>query len=227
MRLLMLKLLIISVFIFPLSSQFVFAQSSGYFQSQGATVDPSKILKDEMSNIRNSNAQLGTRITTAMEKLEEVARLTTEDEKQTQVDVLFITLREEIFSVLDQLGSNSDFSDALNRAKEGTIVLKKWYERQPPDYPSRDANISQLEQAIKEYDVVDVRLEESRNLAQEKLSTVIRQHRIIIQQMKIGKVLEAIASAQAVVESLNDITKAISVVEARTNESLSAPPIPN
>ena len=217
MRVLSLNLLIVGMLVIPLQTTPLFAQTSGYFQSQGATVDPSKILKDEMSNIRNSNAQLGTRIKTAMEKLEEVARLTTEDEKQVQVDTLFITLREEIFTVLDQLGSNSDFSDALNRAKEGTIVLKKWYERQPPDYPNRDANISQLEQAIKEYDVVDERLEASRNLAQEKLSTVIRQHRIIIQQMKIGKVLEAIASAQAVVESLNDITKAISVVEA-TNQ---------
>lgn len=204
----------------------VFAQNSGYWSQNSA--DPTVILKNEMSSIRNTNAQLGGRIRTAMEKLEEVARLTTQDEKEVQVDALFITLRQEIYSVLDQLDSNSDFADALNRAREGTIVLTSWYERQPPDYPNRDANIAQLEQAIKEYEAVDERLEESRNLALEKLSTVIRQHRIIIQQMKIGKVLEAIAAAQAVVEGLNDITKAIAVVEERTNESLNLPaPISN
>ena len=204
----------------------VFAQNSGYWSQNSA--DPTVILKNEMSAIRTTNAQLEGRIRTAMEKLEEVARLTTQDEKEVQVDALFITLRQEIYAVLDQLDSNSDFADALNRAREGTIVLKSWYERQPPDYPNRDANIAQLEQAIKEYGGVDERLEESRNLALEKLSTVIRQHRVIIQQMKIGKVLEAIASAQAVVEGLNDITKAIAVVEERTNESLNLPaPISN
>jgi len=202
------------------------AQTTGYYQDS-YNLDPTAVLKDEMSNIRQSNAQLGSRIKTAMEKLDEVARLTAEDEKEVQVNELFITLRQEIYSVLDQLDSNSDFADALNRAKEGTIVLKSWYERQSPDYPNRDNNIEQLEQAILEYDSIDERLEKSRNLALEKLSTVIRQHRIIIQQMKIGKVLEAIASAQAVVESLNDITEAIEVVESRTNKTLNTKPISN
>ncbi len=204
------------------------AQESSYSSRSANRVDPKVVLESEMSNIRNSNAKLGGNIKTAMEKLREVAKLTSEDEKEIQVDALFITLREEIYGVLNQLDGNSDFADALNRAKEGTIVLKSWYERQPPDYPGRDQDIARLEQAIQEYDIVDQRLTESRNLALEKLSAVIRQHRVIIQQMKIGKVLEAISAARDVVDGLNDITRAMTVVEEKTNASLKkAVPISN
>ncbi|MEZ5583651.1 MAG: hypothetical protein R3F37_13680 [Candidatus Competibacteraceae bacterium] len=199
--------------------------AQGYSQSQTSEYS-TQILKEEMSRIRDSNSQLSGRIKTAMEKLEEVAKFSRQDNQETQVNGLFITMREEIMGVLDQLGPNSAFADALNRAKEGTIVLKSWYERQAPEYPNRDNSIDQLDQAIVEYDAVDKRLQESRNLAQEKLATVIRQHRIVIQQMKIGKVLEAIASAKQVVEGLNDITEAIAVVEQRTNESLKVTPPP-
>lgn len=196
------------------------AQETNYSFRNSDRLDPKVVLESEMSNIRTSNSQLGGHIKTAMEKLEEVAKLTSENEKETQVDKLFLTLRGEINDVLDKLDSNSDFSDALNRAKEGTIVLKSWYERQPPDYPNRDQDIARLEKAIQEYDLVDQRLTESRNLALDKLSAIIRQHRVIIQQMKIGKVLEAISAAKTVVDGLNELTKAMTIVEQKTNESL-------
>lgn len=198
------------------------AQDTQYSARNPNRTNPTVILENEMANIRNSSAQLGARIQTAMEKLEEVARLTSEQEKEAQVDSLFFTLRDEVYGVLNKLDLNSDFADALNRAKEGTIVLKSWYERQPPDYPNREQSIAQLERAIQEYDIVDERLNQSRTLAQEKLSTIMRQHRVILQEMKIGKVLEAIAAARSVVEGLNDITQAMAVVEQKTQQSLQA-----
>lgn len=198
------------------------AQDTQYSARNPNRTNPTVILEAEMSNIRASSAQLGARIQTAMEKLEEVARLTSEQEKEAQVDTLFFTLRDEVYGVLNKLDLNSDFADALNRAKEGTIVLKSWYERQPPDYPNREQSIAQLERAIQEYDIVDERLNQSRTLAQEKLSTIMRQHRVILQEMKIGKVLEAIAAARSVVEGLNDITQAMTVVEQKTQQSLQA-----
>lgn len=198
------------------------SQETNYSSRNPNRTNPSTILESEMSNIRASNAQLGARIQTAMEKLEEVARLTSEDEKEVQVDTLFFTLRDEVYGVLDKLDLNSDFADALNRAKEGTIVLKGWYQRQPPNYPNREQSIAQLERAIQEYDIVDERLNQSRTLAQEKLSNIMRQHRVIMQEMKIGKVLEAIAAARLVVEGLNDITQSMTVVEQKTQESLQA-----
>lgn len=196
------------------------SQETNYSSRNPNRTNPTTILESEMSNIRDSNAQLGVRIQTAMEKLEEVARLTSEDEKEVQVDTLFFTLRDEIYGVLDKLDLNSDFADALNRAKEGTIVLKGWYQRQPPNYPNREQSIAELERAIQEYDIVDERLNQSRILAQEKLSNIMRQHRVIMQEMKIGKVLEAIAAARLVVEGLNDITQSMTVVEQKTQESL-------
>jgi hypothetical protein len=204
------------------------AQEAGYSARNPNRTSATVVLEQEMSNIRSSNAQLGARIQTAMEKLETVARLTSEDEKETEVDNLFFTLRDEVYSVLDQLDLNSDFADALNRAKEGTIVLKSWYERQPPEYPNREHSIAQLERAIQEYDIVDEQLNQSRLLAQEKLSTIMRQHRVILQEMKIGKVLEAIDAARSVVSGLQDITTAMSVVEEKTSASLeSSVPISN
>lgn len=178
------------------------------------------ILGSEMANIRASGAQLDSQIKTAKEKLEVVAKMNSENERESQVDDLFITLREEIYSVLDRLDSNSEFADALNRAKEGAIVLKSWFERQPPDYPNRDQNIDQLDQLIQEFDNVDNQLAESRRIAQEKLSTIIRQHHVTVQQMKIGKVMEALTAARTVVEGLNEVTRAMTVVEEKTNASL-------
>lgn len=211
-----------------LASFSLLAQEAGYSSRNPNRTSATVVLENEMSNIRSTNAQLGARIQTAMEKLEEVARLTSEDEKEAEVDSLFFTLRDEIYSVLDQLDLNSDFADALNRAKEGTIVLKNWYERQPPEYPNREHSIAQLERAIEEYGIVDEQLNQSRALAQEKLSTIMRQHRVILQEMKIGKVLEAIEAARSVVSGLHDITSAMSVVEEKTNASLeSSVPISN
>lgn len=203
-----------------LGAPVAWSQDGGYSARNPNRTNPTTILESEMSNIRASNAQLGARIQTAMEKLEEVARLTSEDEKEVQVDTLFFTLRDEVYGVLDKLDLNSDFADALNRAKEGTIVLRSWYERQPQDYPNREQSIAQLERAIQEYDIVDERLNQSRTLAQEKLSTIMRQHRVILQEMKIGKVLEAIEAARSVVEGLNDITQAMTIVEQKTEQSL-------
>jgi len=178
------------------------------------------ILGSEMANIRASGAQLDSQIKTAKEKLEVVAKMNSENERESQVDELFITLREEIYNVLDRLDSNSEFADALNRAKEGAIVLKSWFERQPLDYPNRDQNIDQLDQLIQEFDNVDNQLAESRNIAQEKLSTIIRQHHVTVQQLKIGKVVEALSAARSVVEGLDEVTRAMTVVEEKTNASL-------
>lgn len=217
MRLIILSLCI-SIFCISASS---WAQDSQQYSARNPNrANPTLILETEMANIRASSAQLGARIQTAMEKLEEVARLTSEQEKEVQVDNLFFTLRDEVYGVLNKLDLNSDFADALNRAKEGTIVLKSWYERQPPDYPNREQSITQLERAIQEYDIVDERLNQSRTLAQEKLSTIMRQHRVILQEMKIGKVIEAISAARSVVEGLSDITQAMTVVEQKTQQSL-------
>lgn len=210
----------VCVFVLVLCVSTAWSQETSYSSRNPNRTNPTTILESEMSNIRDSNAQLGVRIQTAMEKLEEVARLTSEDEKEVQVDTLFFTLRDEIYGVLDKLDLNSDFADALNRAKEGTIVLKSWYQRQPPNYPNREQSIAELERAIQEYDIVDERLNQSRTLAQEKLSNIMRQHRVIMQEMKIGKVLEAIAAARLVVEGLNDITQSMTVVEQKTQESL-------
>lgn len=196
--------------------------------AQASQQDPAAFLREQMSTIRDSGAQLQVRIQTAKEKLDEVARIATEDEKEAKIDDLFITLRSEIFATLSQLDSSSAFADALNRAREGAIVLKNWYERQPADYPNRDTNIQRLSQAVEKYNALENELEESRNLVHQKLVAVVRQHRIIVQQMKIDKVLEALDSARAVVEGLNDITQAIAVVEERTNETLNtASPISN
>ncbi len=104
------------------------SQESSHSARNPNRISPGEILENEMSNIRASNAQLGARIQTAMEKLEEIARLTSEDEKEVQVDNLFFTLRDEVYATLNRLDLNSDFANALNRAKEGTIVLKNWYE---------------------------------------------------------------------------------------------------
>ena len=193
-----------------------------------ARLEPGAILREEMGSIREANAKLEGTIRRAQADLEEVARLTMQDEREVQIDALFVNLREEIYVILDQLDSNSAFSDALNRAREGTLVLRAWYQRQPDNYPNRDASVQQLNQAIDEYAEINRNLQEGREVAQDKLAAVIRQHRVVIQQMKIDKVQEALASARAVVDGLNDITHKIGDIETRTNEALAMPnPIPN
>lgn len=204
----------------------LWAQDQPYVST--SRLEPGAILREEMGAIRDANAKLEGSIRKAQADLEEVARLTMEDEREIQIDQLFVNLREEIYVILDQLDSNSPFSDALNRAREGTLVLRSWYQRQPETYPNRDASVQQLDQAVAEYAELNRDLQEGRSVAQEKLAAVIRQHRVVIQQMKIDKVQEALASARAVVDGLNDITSKIGDIEDRTNEALSMPnPIPN
>jgi len=164
--------------------------------------------------------RLAERIKTATTHLNEVAKFTDPSAQEEKVNAIFITMREEVSTVLEKLGSNSDLMDALGRAKAGTIVLKDWFARQPDGYPRRDETVRQLEEQLVKFDESTKQLQELLSVAQNQLATIMQQQRVIIQQFKVGKVRDAVAAVQSVLGELGNLTEVLAVV---SNANLATP----
>lgn len=183
-----------------------------YYTPSGRRDKPqSDALQKKFEELRGVGTRLEASIKTATEQLNQLSeelRLSPE-EQEAQMNSIFQSMRDEVFAVLDKLGGNSELMDALARAKEGTIVLKRWFEKQPPDYPNRDTTISELERQIQEFDANADKIAGGREAAQNQLRTVMMQHRVAIQQLKVGRVADALDSVKAVLGELGSLTEVL------------------
>ena len=177
-------------------------------------------LKAKLDDLRGVGTRLAERIKTATTKLNEVAKFTDPSAQEAQVDAIFVSMREEVNTVLEKLGSNSELMDALGRAKAGTIVLKDWFAGQPDSYPKRDETVQQLEEQLVKFDESAKQLQEGRAVAQNHLTTIMQQQRVIIQQLKVGKVRDAVAAVQSVLGDLGNLTEVLAVV---SNANITTP----
>lgn len=88
--------------------------------------------------------------------------------------MVFDDMKNEITGMLDALSPNSVLMDNLEGAKANTIVLMRWFERQPPDYPNRDALIMRLGDQIENYEELGGLIRSGRRDAQDAVRELTR-----------------------------------------------------
>lgn len=157
--------------------------------------------------IRESITRLNTRIAEAMQGLEAVAELPTEEAQEEGLNAVFIEMRGEVNDVLAKLSSTGEFATSLTRARASSQELLVWYQRREPEYPNREAMIEQLKDAVAQYDLVEDQLMAGRTEANRRLVDVMRQQRVAIQEAKATTVMEGVRVAQAVVAGLQELTR--------------------
>ena len=112
-------------------------------------------------------------ISTAESALENVKSMEIEA-GQAATDALFTQLKAKVNGMLDGLAPNSILVDNLEGAKANVIVLKRWFERQPPDYPNRDHLIMRVDATIKSYGELTDLILAGRHDAQDALRELLR-----------------------------------------------------
>lgn len=182
------------------------APTFAYAQSIDAT-QSNREFEESVIPIRESISRLNVRIAEAIQGLEAVAELPTEEEQEEALNAVFIQMRGEVNDVLDKLSSSGEFATSLTRARASSLELLRWYQRREPEYQNRDAMIERLSDAVSQYDMVENQLMAGRAEANRRLIDVMRQQRVATQEAKATTVMEGVRVAQAVVTGLQELTR--------------------
>lgn len=167
-------------------------------------------------------ADLEGAITTAEGALENVKSMVLEDGR-TVTDTLFSELKGKVSGMLDGLAPNSVLMDNLEGAKANVIVLKRWFERQPPSYPNRDQLIMRVEETIKSYGELTDLILTGRQDAQDALRELLRAQFYQSMELKVESAETSVEVTKRLVTSLRDLsTKIRQVAEEEVPN-----PIPN
>ena len=151
----------------------VFAMSTAVADEQGADVLDRADIGAGYSEIDGMIAELQGALASAEATLNDVRTQNPEDSKE-MVDEFFKRMKDKVDVMLERLGPNSVLMDNLEGAKSNVIVFKRWFERQPSDYPNRDQQIVRLEQYLKDYDDLADQIVEGRRQAREALTMLSR-----------------------------------------------------
>lgn len=170
-----------------------------------------KRIATEIEQIRNVGKALQENINHAQEILDKLSKdLIKENEPESMMNAAFTKIQQEIFYILDRLGSNSDLMDAVYHAREGAMVLQTWFKRQPSDYPRRDDIIKDLEAKIQDFDKVAEKIAESQRKVQNQLRDITMRYRFAIQNLKVGRIGEAQGDLKLVLGGLESLTQFLS-----------------
>ena len=167
-------------------------------------------------------ADLEGAITTAENTLGNVKSMVIED-GSAMTDTLFGELKGKVNGMLDGLAPNSVLMDNLEGAKANVIVLKRWFERQPPDYPNRDQLIMRVDETIRSYGELTDLVLAGRQDAQNALRELLRAQFYQSMELKVESAELSVEVTKRLVTSLRGLsTKIRNVAEQEIPN-----PIPN
>ena len=144
--------------------------------------------------------------------------------QRTATDSVFDDLKAEVKEMLDGLAPNSVLMDNLEGAKARTIVLKRWFERQPSSYPSRDQLIMRLEATIQSYGELGDQILAGRQQAQNALSELQRAQFYSSMERMVVSAEESVDVTRRLVDSLQILTD---MVRQLAEEEMPEPTISN
>ena len=144
-------------------------------------------------------------VTTAESALENVKSMEIENGR-VATDTLFGQLKGKINGMLDGLAPNSVLMDNLEGAKANVIVLKRWFERQPPDYPNRDQLIMRVEETIKSYRELTELILSGRQDAQDALRELLRAQFYQSMELKVESAELSVEVTKRLVTSLQGLS---------------------
>ena len=123
--------------------------------------------------------------------------------------------------MLEGLAPNSVLVDNLEGAKAKVIVLKRWFERQPPDYPNRDRLIIRLDETIKSYRELGDLILAGRQDAQDALRQLLRAQFYQSMELKVESAELSVEVTKRLVDSLQKLSVKIrQVAEQEVPQSI-------
>ena len=147
-------------------------------------------------------------VTAAESALENVKTMEIED-GLAATDSLFGQLKDKVNGMLEGLAPNSVLMDNLEGAKANVIVLKRWFERQPPDYPNRDQLIMRLDDTITSYQGLSDQILAGRQEAQDALRELLRAQFYQSMELKVESAELSVEVTKRLVTSLQDLSTKI------------------
>ena len=156
------------------------------------------------SEIDGMIADMHGALASAESALDDVKKMKPEDGK-AMVDEFFEQMKTKVNVMLDRLGPNSVLMDNLEGAKANVIVFKRWFERQPADYPDRDQQIVRLDQTLMDYDSLADQIVTGRQEAQEALTTLSRGIFYRRMEQKVESVERSVEMTKRVLVSLQGL----------------------
>ena len=174
----------------------------------------------ERADLKTSAADLNELIndlisaaTAAETVLGEVKSMEIEDGRKA-VDQFFEDMKIKVNETLIRLGPNSVLMDNLEGAKAKMVVLQRWFERQPSDYPDRDQLIMRTAEVIKDYDESADTILSGRKEAQDAVREVTRAiflrsmtKKVEIAEDSVKVTQRMVTSLQALSDKLTEIAK--------------------
>ncbi|MCY4515170.1 MAG: hypothetical protein OXC69_08585 [Candidatus Tectomicrobia bacterium] len=147
-------------------------------------------------------------ITAAENALENVKTMEIEDGR-TATDELFGKLKGKVNGMLEGLAPNSVLIDNLEGAKANVIVLKRWFERQPPDYPNRDHLIMRVDTTVQNYEELSEQILTGRQEAQDALRQLLRAQFYQSMELKVESAELSVEVTKRLVMSLQKLSTKI------------------
>lgn len=153
------------------------------------------------------NDMLGA-VATAESALDDVKTMTVQD-GNARVSEYFKQMKDKVNGMLERLGPNSVLMDNQEGAKANVIVIKRWLERQPADFPNRDKQIVRLEQTLTDYDSLADQIVEGRLEAQQQLAELSRARFYADVDQMVKDIVESVETTKRVVVSLQSLSAAM------------------
>ncbi len=126
-------------------------------------------------------------------------------DSNAMVDKFFLEMKDKVNVMLERLGPNSVLMDNLEGVKANVIVFKRWYERQPANFPNRDQNIVRLEQTLVDYDRLADQMMKGRQEAQDALTMLSRAQFYRSIEQKVHSVERSVEVTKRVLVSLQGL----------------------
>jgi prefoldin subunit 5 len=159
-------------------------------------------LEKESEALKETLRGLDAAIVQAKRALQDVEQLKTNPEA---MDEIFDTFKQQIVSVLQGVGPNSELADAIYRAKIAASRLLAWYKRQPTDYPERDKFIAQLEMQLQKFDEQGQAIQLQYREAFQAMTRIAQNYSWYRQAVKTVQIAEAVSALQTVVDELSNL----------------------
>ena len=156
------------------------------------------------SEIDGMIAEMQGAVVTAETALIEVQKMKPADSNR-MVNEFFQQMKGKVNLMLERLGPNSVLMDNLEGAKANVIVFKRWFERQPADFPNRDDQIMRLDETLEDYDTLADEIVKGRLDAQEALTMLSRAQFIRSIQRKVESVERSVEMTRRVLVALQGL----------------------
>lgn len=162
--------------------------------------------------------ELSGTATTAEAALADVKNMKIEEAKEA-INDFYEDMKVKVNQALERLAPNSVLMDNLEGAKSKMIVLQRWFERQPPDYPNRDQLVMRVAGVVEGYEESTGVILSGRKDAQDALRQLMRAQFYQGMEAKVETAEFSVEATRRLVSSLQALSDKIGKLAAQEKQT--------